>query len=328
MEEAVEICKLRLFLKLVAQVETVSQIEPLPDIDFNIRAGNTLVGFVSLDEIRKSQKGTLGFGASEVQRIEEDALTVEKCFDQFRAQQTTHGGKVTTKDKQELRRRLARLDHELDRYLAGEYGIDVEKKAKDFDAWKATHLPFHWLAEFYGIMNAGGFDVTMGNPPYFELKVLTDYQLRGFACEDAGNIYALFLERSASLCSGAGRQGFIVPVSSVSTDRYTSLQDLLVGRELHYSSFDDRPSRLFDGLEHIRLTIHVLGNRAAQPSLVSTRYNKWNAEERDTLFHRLRYAPASRMLVNGTLGRVQELFRLAASRSGVALPSRSAARRG
>lgn len=45
MEEAVEICKLRLFLKLVAQLESYDQIEPLPDIDFNIRPGNTLVGF-------------------------------------------------------------------------------------------------------------------------------------------------------------------------------------------------------------------------------------------------------------------------------------------
>ena len=43
LEEAVEICKLRLFLKLVAQIEDVDHIEPLPDIDFNIRAGNTLV---------------------------------------------------------------------------------------------------------------------------------------------------------------------------------------------------------------------------------------------------------------------------------------------
>ncbi|MEE8469811.1 MAG: SAM-dependent methyltransferase, partial [Dehalococcoidia bacterium] len=41
MPEAVEICKLRLFLKLVAQVERVDDIEPLPDIDFNIQAGNT-----------------------------------------------------------------------------------------------------------------------------------------------------------------------------------------------------------------------------------------------------------------------------------------------
>src|SRR5208337_2861031 len=36
MEEAVEICKLRLFLKLVAQVESVDQLEPLPDVDFNV----------------------------------------------------------------------------------------------------------------------------------------------------------------------------------------------------------------------------------------------------------------------------------------------------
>ena len=41
MEEAVEICKLRLFLKLAAQADTVDKLEPLPDIDFNIRAGNT-----------------------------------------------------------------------------------------------------------------------------------------------------------------------------------------------------------------------------------------------------------------------------------------------
>ena len=35
-EEAVEICRLRLFLKLAAQLESYDQIEPLPDMDFNI----------------------------------------------------------------------------------------------------------------------------------------------------------------------------------------------------------------------------------------------------------------------------------------------------
>ncbi len=51
MEEATEICKLRLFLKLVAQIERFEDIEPLPDIDFNIRAGNTLVGFATQEEV-------------------------------------------------------------------------------------------------------------------------------------------------------------------------------------------------------------------------------------------------------------------------------------
>ena len=58
MEEAVEICKLRLFLKLVAQLESYEQIEPLPDIDFNVRAGNTLVGFTSRDAVRQAMTVT------------------------------------------------------------------------------------------------------------------------------------------------------------------------------------------------------------------------------------------------------------------------------
>ena len=60
---------------------------------------------------------------------------------------------------------MAKLDAELDRYLAGEYGVNVERQ-KDFEVWKTSHQPFHWFVEFYGIMHAGGFDVIIGNPPY------------------------------------------------------------------------------------------------------------------------------------------------------------------
>lgn len=42
-KQATEIAKLRLFLKLVALLEPGDHIgAPLPDIDFNIRHGNTL----------------------------------------------------------------------------------------------------------------------------------------------------------------------------------------------------------------------------------------------------------------------------------------------
>ena len=66
MEEAVEICKLRLFLKLAAQVDPDDShhnlgIEPLPDIDFNIRVGNTLVGYASYDEVRRAATSKLDF---------------------------------------------------------------------------------------------------------------------------------------------------------------------------------------------------------------------------------------------------------------------------
>ena len=54
MQEAVEICKLRLLIKLLAHVEQVEDIEALPSIDHNIYAGNALVGFVSRDETNEA----------------------------------------------------------------------------------------------------------------------------------------------------------------------------------------------------------------------------------------------------------------------------------
>ena len=49
MEEATEIAKLRLFLALVASAQKVEQLEPLPNIDFNIMCGNSLIGLLRVD---------------------------------------------------------------------------------------------------------------------------------------------------------------------------------------------------------------------------------------------------------------------------------------
>ncbi|ACC85124.1 Eco57I restriction-modification methylase domain-containing protein [Nostoc punctiforme] len=49
MEEATEIAKLRLFLALVSSAHNVNQLEPLPNIDFNIMAGNSLIGLITVD---------------------------------------------------------------------------------------------------------------------------------------------------------------------------------------------------------------------------------------------------------------------------------------
>ena len=236
MEEAVEICKLRLFLKLVAQLETYDQIEPLPDIDFNVRAGNTLVGFTSLDAVREAMTITPGGqhramsdeDQATLARIEEEAEVASRAFNQFRWQQTMLGGEVTANDKADLRRRLESLSGELDRHLATEYGIDL-KKAAAYDAWRASHRPFHWFVEFYGIMSKGGFDVVVGNPPYVEYRVVrASYTVRGLATELCGNLYAMMWERSVHLSTPGGQLGFIVPVSAVCTDGYAVLRNLLV----------------------------------------------------------------------------------------------------
>lgn len=304
MEEAVEICKLRLFLKLVAQVERVEQIEPLPDIDFNVRVGNTLVGYLSLAEVRRSQEGQLGFGDKDLNRIEEDALIADKAYNRFRESQIRHGGSVTAKDKAELRRRFNKLDAELDRYLAGEYRVKLDK-VKEIDAWRASHQPFHWLVEFFGIMRDGGFDVIIGNPPYVEYaKVKSAYTIRGYTTESCGNLYAFTWERCIGLCGPVGKIGMIVPVASVCTDGYEPLQKLLrnSGSSI-VSAFNDRPSKLFDGLEHIRLSI-IVHARGPEKRTFSTTYNKWQAVERPHLFHKLAFIETTALNHGGAMAKI------------------------
>ena len=305
MDEAVEICKLRLFLKLVAQVETFDQIEPLPDIDFNIRAGNTLVGYASADDVRRAFKeervGTnvqgkllLGSTADDYVQFEENLEILDRAFQQFRAQQTTHGGKVTPEDKQELRRRLAELDAEVDRYLASDYGVDIEKQ-KDFDSWKTSHKPFHWFVEFYGIMHGGGFDVIVGNPPWKEYSsVKKTYKVRGYATEKSGNLYGLCSERSASMLSPHGFLSFIVQLPIVSSSRMRSLRDFLLGHGSFVTTMtcDDRPGKLFDGLQHCRSTIFLLQSRSnsEQTRLWSSGYCRWATDVRENLFTSTAYS--------------------------------------
>lgn len=271
----------------------------LADIDFNVRTGNTLIGFAAYEDVERAIKSKFDFDSA-LERVSVKAADLQLAFDAFRERQVEGDGSVPPKDKAELRKRLVELDEELNQYLAQEYGF--QPGTADYDQWKGSCMPFHWFVEFYGIMHDGGFDVIIGNPPYVELNAVDGYDPRGYSTEASGNLYALFLERSSQLGHRQGLQGFIVPVSSVSTDRYETLQHLLVARTDRFCSFDDRPSRLFDGLEHIRLTIHLMGGGSVgAPTLFSTRYNKWSSDERPNLFAKLSYTNTAPVVVEGTL---------------------------
>ena len=105
MEEAIEICKLRLFLKMVAQIEDVRRIEPLPDIDFNVQVGNTLVGYTTYDAVEKPEKGSnFDFDEMPWSVLEEKAEDVKIPISRISQSNRTilGGGTVTPADKQEF----------------------------------------------------------------------------------------------------------------------------------------------------------------------------------------------------------------------------------
>jgi len=303
MEEAVEICKLRLFLKLVAQVDDKSRIEPLPDIDFNIRAGNTLVGFASLDQLKQAITNPTGNAPkllllpedeASLKEIERRAQDVDRLFGLFREQQTALGGEVRPEDKVELNRRLRILEAELNHLLAGQYGTDASKE-EQYTKWLKSHQPFHWFIEFYGVLKNGGFDVIIGNPPYVEYhKVRKTYRIFAYSTEDCGNLYAFVCERSLALAQNMGRLGLIIPISGFSTVRMSDLQILsLASYEVMWlPNFGIRPAKLFTGAEQ-RLTFWLgqkkSANRQNATTVFSTKYHRWYAEEREHLIATILY---------------------------------------
>ena len=290
MDEAIEICKLRLFLKMVAQLDDVRRIEPLPDIDFNIQAGNTLVGFATYDQVKEVVESKLKLDDT-MERIEEKAEDVKVLFDKFREQQTKLGGDVTPDDKQNLQDRLKVLEDELNEYLAKEYNVDPSKQP-DYENWLNSHKPFHWFIAFYGILQDGGFDVIIGNPPYVEYsKVKKDYTIKGYGTESCGNLFAFATERSLKLLNTDGGFGFIVPLSLVCTKRMGTLQSLLtqLSKSVWLSNFAERPSKLFVGAE-VQLTILLSRiNMKIGSTIAITGYTKWGVEERTDLFNGIAY---------------------------------------
>ncbi|MFA7683833.1 MAG: DNA methyltransferase [Syntrophales bacterium] len=326
MKEAVEICKLRLFLKLVAQVEKVEQIEPLPDMDFNIRAGNTLVGYATADQVRKAfteerqsdrqVQGRLLMGEEEdsFKQFEESAEMVDRAFRQFRAQQTTHGGKITHKDKLDLRNRLAELNAELDRNLASDYGITSKNSGSKaayeqaFIQWKDSHQPFHWFVEFYGIMSAGGFDVIIGNPPYVEISdIAGQYSISGYVVKTTGNLYSYCIERFLHLQCKSAKLGVIIPISAISTPRMLPLMQLITSQPLLYvSSYAVRPGKLFNGVDmNLVICISSASGSVNSRSLIfSSNYNRWGEEARHVLFPLITYADSTFDLTTAAIPKI------------------------
>jgi len=208
------------------------------------------------------------------------------------------------------------LDNELNAYLAEEHGVTPERfKDKNgkvvqsnfevaYQAWKQRHEPFHWFVEFYDIMATGGFDVMIGNPPYVEYRqVANTYNIGHYHTLGCGNLYAYVIERCHALSNDKSRIGMIVQLPIVCTDRMIPLQDLYTqrSRDTWYATFDDRPGRLFDGLEHIRATI-AMNTVGSGPSRISTtKYNRWLTEAREPLFPTLAYTNVSNWKFTGAV---------------------------
>ncbi len=187
MEEATEIAKLRLFLALVAAAQSVTELEPLPNIDFNIMSGNSLIGLIRVDEKSFNLMGeenilqTLtaqNYQAILAEKNRSIELYKEHAFRLGEVEGTPQENRL-----QMLRNHIEDVNREsvqkLNQILLDEFSgkLSIKYESAQLTGKAKKRLltlsdmqslkPFHWGYHFDKLITEkGGFDVIITNPPW------------------------------------------------------------------------------------------------------------------------------------------------------------------
>ncbi len=224
----IEIAKLRLWLWLVDSYEP-DRIEPLPNIDYNLRVGNSLIGYVDISEFKETKFNFLNYFWEEEKPTLDDLLTERNSF--LRGYKRAEGEEAV-----ELKKKINELDEEIKKLLNGDLYLNFREKGIKISKEEFLQLkPFHWGFEFYDVFDAAkpkeewGFDVVIGNPPYVRADAKdAEYQKQRELLVRIGeyqtlyekwDLFTAFIERSLKLLDKGGMFSYIVS-NSFNTSKF------------------------------------------------------------------------------------------------------------
>lgn len=167
MGPAVEIAKLRCWLSVIAELETENIDDladddtlALPNVAFNLREGNSLIGYTGFPETTDDgQQYQIGsFNEDSVRDRYEDIIKEIESHEQALESEVAEKHRKRANKKLDEARKELIEDIHTDFVDAGVENITPEEVAK--------LQPFNWVLEFAEVYADGGFDVIVGNPPW------------------------------------------------------------------------------------------------------------------------------------------------------------------
>lgn len=248
MEGAVEIAKLRFWLWLTSQVDPKrvegKRVETLPNLDFNLMVGNSLIGFVDIEDIEfdfipvKPKKRWAALTSKQyLITTWTDKDKIEWLKDLAKKKQ-----KFKTLPAHEAVKLKKELNEELDKareFLNKKFYIMLRSKGVKITWEEFLKLkPFHWGFEFYEVFDLEkskeerGFDVIIGNPPYVrQEKIKKDkpiYSIIFRTFDSTADLYTYFIERSVDKIHKKGYFSYIVSNKWLRTKYATKLREHLL----------------------------------------------------------------------------------------------------
>lgn len=256
--EAVEIARLRLWLSLVVDLDVqIGDIEPLPNLDFHVRQGNSLLeGF----ENGQGLQGYAEMPSQEVVGLRRRLADARaEYFAETRAVQkgdlrrTIEESEVTLA-RQWLSDRLAELRPEAERRLtslAGERGGGRSSAAQlgrlneriaryqgMLDRLGLGELPvFSYRLNFSEVFEGTrpGFDIVIANPPYVRVQDVNGLDYKDDLERTQGwldDLYAHFLFRGFELATERGVLAYITADTYFTIGTKQRVRNLLLDHEL------------------------------------------------------------------------------------------------
>lgn len=221
---AVEIAKLRLWLWVVDSFGP-DHVEALPNIDYNVLPGDSLIGYVSIKDNLSSTISIDDYGVEE-NTVEELLVQKEKLVSKYRSQ----SGEAARAMKVQIEKINIKIRGKLTIAI---YNNNVrEIPCERSELFELN--PFHWGLEFSEVFKEGGFDVIIGNPPYIPIQKIKSlarefYESQHFKTySNTGDIYYLFYERSHQIMKKGGILTYITSNSWMKTDAGQKLRDYFI----------------------------------------------------------------------------------------------------
>ncbi len=275
---SIKICRLRLWIELLknAYYKNETELETLPNIDINIKCGNSLISRFDLDadikEALKKSKWTIDSyriavdsyrNAQSKEEKHEMERLINDIKSDFRSEISKNDPKLkrhyklsgelanmttqtrlfdmSTKEKKDWNKKVEKLTKETKK-LEG----DIEEIKNN----KIYENAFEWRFEFPEVLNDDGdfigFDVVIGNPPYGVKpnKSEHDYYKINFTAND--DIYTRFFEKGLTILRTNFRLNFISPIFWLNGDNYKftravfkDMCNFSLGVVLPYDVFED-----------------------------------------------------------------------------------------
>ena len=213
---AVDIAKLRFWLSLVVDEEDIKNIKPLPNLDYKIMQGNSLItsyGGIDFDEIvdKQVKEKQLGLFSS----------TSEKITDRISYKQKEFLNTPYPTKKAELKQEIEDLIVELvkakfkEKANAEGHSKDFqEEQIRNFAQNKGKRIFFPWKLFFANVFEEGGFDIVIGNPPYIGQKghkELFEKMKSNPNFEDKMDYWYFFLHKAFDILKVSGITAYITP---------------------------------------------------------------------------------------------------------------------